>query len=207
MASKLKRKFSVKDVLQQICEDSESDISSEDIEYSDTDSNSDVGAQPSVTAQPSILPTALNLGFNWLDYPWEPSWLSNFQPSHGVFVNTLNFEPVDYFKLFFLEAVFNLMSVETNRYADSLLVCSGQLPPYSRFIEWKPTTEEEMKGFIVLHTEMGLNLHYNLQELWSMRYLSPGGFGQVMPHNRCILLHSFMHFCDNAELRHRDEEG
>ena len=125
-----------------------------------------MGAQPSVTAQPSVRPTASNLGFNWLDYPdidpWEPSWLPNFQPSRGVLVNTLNFEPVDYFKLFFPETVFKLMSVETNRYADSFLARSGQLPPYSRFREWKPTTVEEIKGFIALQTEMGLDWCYNL---------------------------------------------
>ena len=51
MASKLKltRKLSVKDVLQQICEDSESGISSDDIEYSDTER--DVGRRARTCAE------------------------------------------------------------------------------------------------------------------------------------------------------------
>ena len=205
MASTVKRKLSVKEVVQQICEDSESDISSDDIEYSDTESETDVGVQS------SVVPTASNVGFNWLDYPyidpWEPSWLPDFQPSRGVLVNTLNFEPVDYFKLFFPETVFDLMSAETNRYADSFLASSGNLSPYSRFREWKPTTVEEIKGFVALQIEMGLDWRYNFREHWSTRYLSPGGFGQVMPRNRYILLQSFLHFCDNAQQRHKGEDG
>jgi len=34
-------------------------------------------------------------------YAWEPLWLSNFQPSRKVLVNALNFEPINYCKLFF----------------------------------------------------------------------------------------------------------
>ena len=81
------------------------------------------------------------------------------------------------------------MTVETNRYADSFLTLSGQLPPYSRFREWKPTTVEEMKGFVTLQVEMGLDCRYNLRQHWSTRYLSPSGMQTFATNVRKAITH------------------
>jgi len=115
-----------------------------------------------------------------------------------VLIDTTDFQPVNYFKLFFPDSVFTLMSTETNQYAQQFFDSVDTLPPTSRFHKWKPTTPEELKGFVALQIEMGLDWRYRVTEHWSMRSLSPGGFGSVMSQDRFLLLQSFLHFSDST---------
>jgi len=99
---------------------------------------------------------------------------------------------------FFPDSVFTLMSTETNRHAQQFFDSVNTLPPTSRFHKWKPTTPEELKSFVALQIEMGLDWRYWVTEYWSTRSLSPGGFGSVMSQDRFLLLQSFLHFSDST---------
>lgn len=91
------------------------------------------------------------------------------------------------------------MATETNRYAEYFFEKSVDLPPASRFRKWKPTQPQEMKAFIGLQIEMGLDWRYSVKDHWSTRWISPGSFGQIMSRDRYLLLQSFLHFSDNAK--------
>ena len=58
---------------------------------------------------------------NWEVYEcldqFESNWLPKYQRPRGILVHTNDFEPVNYFTLFFPSEAFDLMSEETNRYA------------------------------------------------------------------------------------------
>ncbi|KAL9976949.1 hypothetical protein ACROYT_G014298 [Oculina patagonica] len=49
--------------------------------------------------------------------PYESVWLQDYNERQGILVDTTNFTPVDFFHLFMPEAAFELISVETSRYA------------------------------------------------------------------------------------------
>jgi len=186
----VKYKYSVKDVIRML-EDSDEELShssdtddvQSDVDESATDSdvNDQAIALPADTAMPV---------YDWQNYPdidpWESSWLPNFQKCRGVLVDTTDFQPLQYFKLFFPDSVFELMSSETNRYADQFFESRAVLSPKSRFRNWKPTTPEEMKGFIALHIEMGLDWRYRVDEHWSTRPLSPGCFAVYYNEYVCV---------------------
>lgn len=59
--------------------------------------------------------------FRWEQYdfidPYVPDWLPRHNAPRGVLVDTSDYSLVDYFKLFFPDEVFDLISNETNRYA------------------------------------------------------------------------------------------
>uniref|UniRef100_A0A8C4S1I0 PiggyBac transposable element-derived protein domain-containing protein n=1 Tax=Erpetoichthys calabaricus TaxID=27687 RepID=A0A8C4S1I0_ERPCA len=167
--------------------------------------------RPSCSAERICAASTPTARFAWEEYPeidpWEPIWLPDFTRRHGLLLDTMDYKPLDYFNLFFPEAVSQLISDETNRYAEQFFESRDALAPRSRFSKWKPTTKDEMKGFVALQIEMGLDWRYNFREHWSTHTLSPGGFGQVMPHDRYVLLQSFIHFCDNKKQIPRGEPG
>ncbi|XP_039621622.1 activating transcription factor 7-interacting protein 1 isoform X1 [Polypterus senegalus] len=207
------KKYFAEDVLH-IIDDAGSALSDEDFEMSEGTEESD--DDNAVRMSPRLSDSNSNIHqvpatVIWEDYPefdsWKPSWLPDFKKTHGVLVDTTNYEPVDYFKLFFPESVFELMSMETNRYAERFFNSPCKLSPHSRFSKWKPTTKEEMKGYVALQIEMGLDWRYNYREHWSTRNVSPGGFGKVMPRDRYVLLNSFLHFCDNKKQPQKGEPG
>ena len=175
-------------------------LADSDEELSDVEFESDTDDE--CRDVPETTETVEALQFDWHEYPdidpWDSSWLPNFQRQRGVLVDTTDFQPVNYFQLFFPDSVFTLMSTETNRYAQQFFDSVDRLPPSSRFHKWKPTTPGELKGFVALQIEMGLDWRYRVSEHWSTRSLSPGGFGDVMSRDRYLLLQSFLHFSDST---------
>lgn len=205
-----KKLFSAKEAARMIA-DSVSDLSDEDFELdTDIESETDAGVRcldetvrPAATAVPQL--------FEWEEYPdidpWEASWLPEFNKRRGILVDTDDFEPIHYFKLFFPDSVFDLMSVETNRYAEQFFDSPTELPTFSRFHKWVPTTATEMKGFVALQIEMGLDWRYRVSEHWSTRSLSRGCFGTVMSRDRYMLLQNFLHFADNGMQPKKGEDN
>ncbi|KAG2458474.1 WDR37 protein, partial [Polypterus senegalus] len=51
--------------------------------------------------------------FVWEKYPdidpWEPNWLPDFTRQHGLLLDSTDYQPLDYFRLFFPEAAFQLL--------------------------------------------------------------------------------------------------
>ena len=195
------KRYSLTDALR-IIADSDSDLS--DSEFSLNDDTEDQLDDNSRSANDSII-------YDWQDYPdidpWEASWIPDFTKRRGVLVDTTDFDPHDYFKLFFPDSIFELMSNETNRYAERFFDSPAEFEAHSRFHQWKPTTKDEMKGFVALQIEMGMNWRYDYKLHWSTRDVSPGGFGRVMSRDRFVLLQSFVHFCDNEKQVDRGQAG
>ena len=130
--------------------------------------------------------------------PWEPDWIPPFSGHTGVLVDTTDFSPVDYFRLYFPENAFELMVEETNSYALQFLDSTVDLSVGSRFANMKPVTIEEMKSFVALQFAMGLCNKHSIKEYWSTWWLTNTPFTQVMSRNRYQQIASFHHFADNT---------
>ena len=110
-------------------------------------------------------------------------------------------EPIDYFKLYFTDEVFDIIYKETSRYAQQYIETNGaNLRPKSIVHNWKPTDASEMKAFIGLCILMGIISKPRISMYWSTDsfYHTPV-FGQVMPRIRFQLLQRFLHFQDNQD--------
>lgn len=72
-----------------------------------------------------------------------------FTGNSGVQVQTVKFEPHDYFALFIDDDLLNCFVAETNRYANEF-IAEGNLIRRSRGNDWFPTDQTEMKKFLGL---------------------------------------------------------
>jgi hypothetical protein len=120
-------------------------------------------------------------------------------------VDTSGYAPLDFFLLFFPNEAFDLISEQTNRYAQVFLNTS-QLPKYSRFLKWQDTSPEEIKAFIALQISMGLCQKNEIEDYWENWWLTNTAFGKVMSRDKYELLSSFLHFADNSVQRPKKGE-
>lgn len=108
-------------------------------------------------------------------------------------------KPLDFLSLFLCDDFWNLITNETNRYAQQFL-SSQTLKPKSRFHGWYDVTVSEMKAFMSLHLCMGVVEKPSIEDYWAEFWpaFTPG-FGKVMPRNRFEIILSFLHFANNDE--------
>lgn len=132
--------------------------------------------------------------------PYESVWLQDYNERQGILVDTTNFTPVDFFYLFMPEAAFELISVETNRYAMQYLDDTADPPPRSHFLSWIDTSKAEIKAFIALQIAMGLCQKPSIRSYWNKFWLTYTPFSSIMSRNRFELIQTFLHF-NNAELQ------
>ena len=132
--------------------------------------------------------------------PYESVWLQDYNERQGILVDTTNFTPVDFFYLFMPEAAFELISVETNRYAMQYLDDTADPPPRSRFLSWIDTSKAEIKALIALQIAMGLCQKRSIPSYWNKFWLTYTPFNSIMSRNRFELIQTFLHF-NNAELQ------
>lgn len=110
-------------------------------------------------------------------------------------------EPIDYFQLYFTDAIVDIICRETNRYAQQYIVANeANLRPKSIVHDWTPTNANEMKAFLGLCVLMGVIHKPRVSMYWSTDsfYHTPL-FGQVMSRKRFQLLQRFLHFQDNQD--------
>ena len=166
--------------------DQESSDSSDFSETSDIESDDEGAQQDENQVQPAVQP--------WLRvYPPETTdntthqFLEDAGPKH---MPARDATPLMYFLLFFTDGLLNLMVTETNRYARQFRdATQGTLKRFSRFHRWTDTTNIEMKAFIAIVINMGLNQRPLLQSYWSRKdsqHIS--WFPRVMSYNRFTLL-------------------
>ena len=141
---------------------------------------------------------------DFLDY-FDDDWLGTPR-RQGVLVDTSEYKPVDYFKYFFPDEVFDIMTTNTNLYATQFLE-NRNLGTFSRYHKWTDTTAKEMQAYVALQIAMGINNKPEIPDYWSTYWLTAGKFCDVMSRNRYQLLNTFLHFNDNIERRARGEEG
>lgn len=78
-------------------------------------------------------------------------------------------EPIAYFNLFFSPGIINILTRETNAYANRMIeqkTLSNNISPHSRLNEWRNVTQEETKRFLAIMINMGLTPHKNVKDYW-----------------------------------------
>ena len=131
----------------------------------------------------------------------EQTWISPFQQHRRILLDTTNFQPQHYFKLFFPDELFQLIAEQTNLFADQFFYA------HSRFPKWTDTDPLEIHAFVALQIAMGLNCKPLVNDYWRKLWLTETKFGNVMSRDRYLLLQSFLHFSNNESRVQRGEEG
>jgi hypothetical protein len=149
---------------------------------------------------------------------WEPvdglevyvPWIRDFTEPVGPIPEIQGMadkKAIDFLALFLSDEFWNILVVETNRYAHQYLD-THQLPPHSRYGEWTDVTLPIMKAFIALHISMGLVDKACLQDYWQDWWLTETpGYGKVMPRNKFQLILAFLHFSNNEDRVPNGEPG
>ncbi|XP_063041039.1 piggyBac transposable element-derived protein 4-like [Engraulis encrasicolus] len=135
------------------------------------------------------------------------NWIKSFDEPIGYHGEKVNDSALDFLSLFLDDAFWNLLTVETNRYAQQFLA-SHELLPSSRFHGWYDVTVPEMKAFIALHLSMGLVEKHEISDYWGeFETTQTPGFGKVMSRNRFQIILSFLHFTNNDNYIERGQPG
>ncbi|KAK3109202.1 hypothetical protein FSP39_025359 [Pinctada imbricata] len=110
-----------------------------------------------------------------------------------------NLSPTDsvlqYFFLMISDDFFNLLAVETNRYADQVFARKGRRDP-----DWSPTNKREVQAYFGLHIFMGIHKLPSIDMYWSQnRFVGIPGFKDTMPRCRFQKLTQFLHMSNNED--------
>ena len=138
--------------------------------------------------------------FDWVDADDEyQNQHIPFTGTPGIQVDTENFRPVDYFKLFMNDDILNHITAQTNLFAEQYIRNHNPLPPHSDCHMWTPTNPREMTQFLGLLLLMGIMKKPTIDMYWSTDILySTPLFAQTMTRLRFRLLLRFLHFNDNT---------
>ena len=101
-----------------------------------------------------------------------------FTGNSGIQVQTVGFEPHNYFALFINNDLLNCFVAEANRYADEF-IAEGNLRRRSRANDWSPTDRKEMKQF------MGLFFFYGDYSQTCYTHVLVHGPLVLYPHFQC----------------------
>jgi len=118
--------------------------------------------------------------------------------------------PVDYFKMFFPDDLFDCIAKNTNLYASQFFdnpVIEDDLPTFSRFRKWTETSASEIKKYVALQIAMGICSKPELGDYWGTFWLTHVPFEKVMSRNRYEILSSFLNFNDNEHYVERGLPG
>lgn len=116
--------------------------------------------------------------------------------------------PIDFFDLYFPPSFLNLIVVETNRYADQMLLTNHNISPRSRMRSWYKVTTSEIRTFIVVILNMGLIRKPSLKSYWSnTSSQATPWFGKMFSRSRFENLLTFFHLVDNEKLPKAGQPG
>lgn len=104
---------------------------------------------------------------------------------------------IEYFERFFTQQMWDLLVLETNRYADQ--VRQQILSPQAR--PWHCVTHDEMKAFIGLLIAMGVLKLPRLRMYWQQSYKMFGttGIAEIISNNRFEQIWRFFHLSNNDD--------
>ena len=142
------------------------------------------------------------IGSSWSDRPHPIPTLQPFQLRQGpVHSLPLDATPLDYFHLFWGSDFFQLLSDQTNLYAEQ----RQRVKPDRR---WYPTTPEEMRAFIGINVMMGIDRKPEVHHYWSTDpFLGNAGIQAVLPRDRFESLTRYLHLSDSTLMPARGEPG
>jgi hypothetical protein len=136
---------------------------------------------------------------NWHRANNEQPMLHNFTGHSGIQMDTTDFRPYNYFKLYVNNDLIRHLVTQTNLFADQYIAAHPQLAPRSDVREWRETNAAEMEQFLGLVFLMGIIKKPSVDMYWSTDpiYATPL-FSCVMTRTRFRLLLRFFHFNDNS---------
>ena len=151
MTHLLKRRRLTKEDLEEIVNNSEDSEFSDDSESYANDIASDSEDQSS----DDVIDTDIHHG-TWTNVGTERPRFP-FIGKPGLNVKIENSEnPLEFFELFIIPKISELICKETNRYAEQFLKKNPHLKEHSRVHKWKDTNEEE-----IMTQTIEVKLHYN----------------------------------------------
>ena len=102
--------------------------------------------------------------------------------------------PITTFLLFFTESLFELIAVETNRYAQT---CMGE----EEYTKWTNVTIDELKAYIGFKILMGIIRLPSLYDYWKKDpYYHYGPIANRISRDRFMEIGRYLHFVDNSTL-------
>ena len=173
-------------------EESEDELSPQDIEAQSSDMSDDDVTSSSQTGV-------------WRPAGRQPAadaFLGRRGPTAAAHVSNAE-SPLDYFLLFYPDNVLGKVVLETNRNAAQFLAANPPTPhAISKEKRWTDVSEEEVRKFIGLIMMMGfVQKNGNLMSYWSKdERLATPYFPAVMSRNRFQKIKRFIHFSNNDEL-------
>ena len=121
-------------------------------------------------------------------------------PNHGLADDAT---VLDYFKIFMDDDFFELVALETNRYAKQRIASSGKPDPL-----WKETDAQEMKAYFAINILMGLNPKPQLWCYWSTdEKFRCTWTASTMSQTRFKKLTQYLHICDTSATPARGTPG
>ena len=130
-------------------------------------------------------------------------------PKHAPATNA---KPVEYVNLFMTDDLLTLIVNETNEYARTFIETNRENlenTPRSRVHKWTPISKEELKAFLGITLNMGLNKKPNYNAYWDSCHLSQATpwFPTHINRDRYQIILKFLHFADNTRMPDRDDPG
>lgn len=142
----------------------------------------------------------LNQEITWTQ-DFKPIRLHNFTeptgPNLPANFDTSTAQPVDYFKLFFTDEIFDEITKNSNAYQAYCTSRKQITNPNYIDKKWTPVEVNEMKAFFGLSIVMGLVSVPRYRNFWSNDpFLSNQGVKQVMTVNRYEKISEYLHISD-----------
>ena len=175
--------------------DSGSDISSDESEDSDV-RTSDAEDSDQETTTSSVSSEKQNFRSGWRVANAAAYSPPKFTEHTGCTEDCSNLSPIQIFQLYICQAVWDLMVLETNRYADQTLFAdSANHQPGA----WTPTTIPEIMAFVALLLCMGVNKRPRYTMHWSRsEVLRSPLYSKTMARNRFTAILRFFHLANNG---------
>ena len=116
--------------------------------------------------------------------------------------------PADLFNRFFSDEVWDLLVVETNRYADQVRTKFAAQNPTKTQRAWHPVTNEEMKAFLGMFMLMGIATLPRLELYWTTKHpLIRPNLHEIMSQKRFEQILRYLHLNDSDSQVARGQDG
>ena len=116
-----------------------------------------------------------------------------------------NAKTINFFNLFVVDEIMELISEQTNLYAEQYKDNNDEKSQFMRSKLWKPTNTDDIYNFLALHFLSGIVQKPEIALYWSTdSLLQTPAFNHVMSRNKYQSILQFLHFADNTEFDQRD---
>ena len=140
------------------------------------------------------------------DLEWRPNWVNEYQLRPGPTQLPPETEtPLQYFALFFNDELLEVITNQTNLYADQFFLKYPEKRNSQFYRDWRPCTKAQVQGYLGLIIHMGivklprLEYHWRKDSLYNCSLCS-----NIMTRLEFLRIHSFLHLANNERANHDD---